>query len=112
MSDDRNMPRLTRRNLLARLGSGAAVLAAAAAATTGAALTTAEAAAGSAAQQSTPAAGTRTLTFWGHEDHPMDAAVAGFQQTHPDVNMDWQHLGDWLTKFKATLASGQGVPDL
>jgi multiple sugar transport system substrate-binding protein len=112
MSDDRNMPRLTRRNLLARLGAGAAVLAAAAAATTGAALTTAEAAAGSAAQQSTPAAGARTLTFWGHEDHPMDAAVAGFQQTHPDVTMDWQHLGDWLTKFKATLASGQGVPDL
>jgi len=111
MSDDRTMPRLTRRNLLARLGSGAAVLAAAAAATTGAALTTAEAA-GSAAQQSTPAAGARTLTFWGHEDHPMDAAVAGFQQAHPDVTMDWQHLGDWLTKFKATLASGQGVPDL
>ncbi len=42
----------------------------------------------------------------------MDAAVAGFQQKYPDVKMDWQHLGDWLTKFKVTLASGQGVPDL
>lgn len=26
--------------------------------------------------------------------------------------MNWQHLGDWLTKFKATLASGSDVPDL
>jgi lactose/L-arabinose transport system substrate-binding protein len=42
----------------------------------------------------------------------MDAAMAGFQQKYPDVKLDWQHLGDWLTKFKATLASGQGVPDL
>jgi ABC-type glycerol-3-phosphate transport system substrate-binding protein len=58
------------------------------------------------------AGGARTLTFWGHEDHPMDAAMAGFQQKNPDVKLDWQHLGDWLTKFKATLASGQGVPDL
>jgi lactose/L-arabinose transport system substrate-binding protein len=42
----------------------------------------------------------------------MDKAVPGFQKRFPNVKMDWQHLGDWLTKFKATLASGQGVPDL
>ena len=42
----------------------------------------------------------------------MDTAVAGFQKQFPNIKMDWQHLGDWLTKFKATLASGQGVPDL
>ncbi len=110
MSYDPNRQRVTRRSVLARLGSGAAVLAAAAAATTAAKPTTAAAA--TAAQPTTPAAATRTLTFWGHEDHPLDPAVAGFQQRFPDVKMDWQHLGDWLTKFKATLASGQGVPDL
>src|SRR6266851_8300471 len=69
-------------------------------------------AATTAAQPAAAAGAARTLTFWGHDDHPMDAAVAGFQQKYPDVKMDWQHLGDWLTKFKATLASGQGVPDL
>ncbi len=42
----------------------------------------------------------------------MDKAVPGFQKRFPNVKMDWQHLGDWLTKFKASLASGQGVPDL
>jgi ABC-type glycerol-3-phosphate transport system substrate-binding protein len=110
MSYDPTRQRVTRRSVLARLGSGAAVLAAAAAATTRAQSTAAAAA--TPAQQAPPAAASRTLTFWGHEDHPMDAAVAGFQQRHPDVKMDWQHLGDWLTKFKATLASGQGVPDL
>jgi ABC-type glycerol-3-phosphate transport system substrate-binding protein len=110
MSHNPDTQRVTRRSALARLGAGAAVIAAAAGASTATQLTTAAAA--GASQQATPAAGARTLTFWGHEDHPMDAAVAGFQATHPDVKMDWQHLGDWLTKFKATLASGQGVPDL
>jgi lactose/L-arabinose transport system substrate-binding protein len=88
---------------------------AAAAPTTAAAAPTAAAptvAATAAAKPTTAAAATRTLSFWGHDDHPMDAAVAGFQQKFPDVKMDWQHLGDWLTKFKVTLASGQGVPDL
>ena len=60
----------------------------------------------------TPSNATGTLSFWGHDDHPMDTAVAGFQKLFPNIKMDWQHLGDWLTKFKATLASGQGVPDL
>jgi lactose/L-arabinose transport system substrate-binding protein len=83
---------------------------AAAAPTTAAAAPTVAATA--AAKPTTAAAATRTLSFWGHDDHPMDAAVAGFQQKFPDVKMDWQHLGDWLTKFKVTLASGQGVPDL
>ncbi len=110
MSYNPDTRRVTRRSALARLGAGAAVIAAAAGASTATQLTTVAAA--GASQQATPAAGARTLSFWGHEDHPMDAAVAGFQQTHPDVKMDWQHLGDWLTKFKATLASGQGVPDL
>lgn len=54
----------------------------------------------------------QTLSFWGHQDHPMDVAQKSFAKLHPDVNLDWQHLGDWLTKFKATLASGSGVPDL
>jgi ABC-type glycerol-3-phosphate transport system substrate-binding protein len=110
MANNPDTQRVTRRSALARLGAGAAVIAAAAGASAATQLTTAAAA--GASQQATPAAGGRTLTFWGHEDHPMDAAVAGFQATHPDVKMDWQHLGDWLTKFKATLASGQGVPDL
>jgi len=60
----------------------------------------------------TPSNATGTLTFWGHDDHPMDKAVPGFQKRFPNVKMDWQHLGDWLTKFKTSLASGQGVPDL
>lgn len=60
----------------------------------------------------TPSNATGTLTFWGHDDHPMDKAMPGFQKRFPNVKLDWQHLGDWLTKFKATLASGQGVPDL
>lgn len=42
----------------------------------------------------------------------MDKAMTGFQKLYPNVKLDWQHLGDWLTKFKATLASGNGVPDL
>ena len=78
------------------------------AATTAAAAPTTAAA----ASKTTTGGAAQTLTFWGHEDHPMDAAVAGFQQKFPNVKMDMQHLGDWLTKFKATLASGQGVPDL
>jgi ABC-type glycerol-3-phosphate transport system substrate-binding protein len=85
---------------------------AAAAAPKPTAAATAAATTTTAAQPAAAAGATRTLTFWGHDDHPMDAAVAGFQQKYPDVKMDWQHLGDWLTKFKATLASGQGVPDL
>lgn len=60
----------------------------------------------------TPSNATGTLTFWGHDDHPMDTAQAGFQKLFPNVKLDWQHLGEWNTKFKATLASGQGVPDL
>jgi lactose/L-arabinose transport system substrate-binding protein len=60
----------------------------------------------------TPSPATGTLTFWGHQDHPMDRAVDGFQKRFPNIKMNWQHLGDWLTKFKATLASGQDVPDL
>ena len=68
--------------------------------------------AGTTAAQPTTSAATGTLSFWGHDDHPMDAAMAGFQQRFPNVKLDWQHLGDWLTKFKVTLASGQGVPDL
>ncbi len=64
------------------------------------------------AAKPTTSAATGTLSFWGHDDHPMDAAMAGFQQRFPNVKLDWQHLGDWLTKFKVTLASGQGVPDL
>ncbi len=42
----------------------------------------------------------------------MDAAAKGFQEKYPNVKLNWQHLGDWLTKFKATLASGTDVPDL
>ena len=97
----------------AAAGSSAAAPTAAptsAAATTAAAPTAAAAAAP--AVNPTPSNATGTLTFWGHSDHPMDKAVPGFQKRFPNVKMDWQHLGDWLTKFKATLASGQGVPDL
>ena len=50
----------------------------------------------------TPSNANGTLTFWGHDDHPMDKAVPGFQKRFPNVKMDWQHLGDWLTKFKAS----------
>jgi multiple sugar transport system substrate-binding protein len=53
-----------------------------------------------------------TLVFWGHDNHPIDNAVPGFKERYPDVTFDSQHIGDWLTKFKTTLASGQGVPDL
>lgn len=42
----------------------------------------------------------------------MDRAVPGFQKRYPQVKMNWEHLGDWLTKFKTTLASGTDVPDL
>ena len=100
----------------------AAPTTAAAKATPQAAATTAAQAAPTAASQSsaapaaaanpTPSNATGTLTFWGHEDHPMDKAVPGFQKLFPNVKMNWQHLGDWLTKFKATLASGTDVPDL
>jgi multiple sugar transport system substrate-binding protein len=53
-----------------------------------------------------------TLVFWGHDNHPIDNAVPGFKERYPDVTFDSQHIGEWLTKFKTTLASGEGVPDL
>lgn len=52
------------------------------------------------------------LTFWGHDNHPIDNAKPGFQERYPEVELDFQHIGDWLTKFRAALAAGQGVPDL
>jgi len=52
------------------------------------------------------------LVFWGHDIHPIDNLVPGYKQRQPDVQFDSQHIGEWLTKFKATLASGQDVPDL
>jgi len=85
---------------------------AAAAPTAAAATAAAPTVAATTAAKPTTSAATGTLSFWGHDDHPMDAAMAGFQQRFPNVKLDWQHLGDWLTKFKVTLASGQGVPDL
>src|SRR6185369_17935750 len=87
-----------------------ATTAAAAAATPTAAQATQPAPQAANANPSSNATG--TLTFWGHDDHPIDTAMPGFQKLFPNVKLDSQHLGDWLTKFKATLASGQGVPDL
>lgn len=52
------------------------------------------------------------LVFWGHDNHPIDNAVPGFKERNPDIEFESQHIGDWLTKFKATLASGNEVPDL
>jgi lactose/L-arabinose transport system substrate-binding protein len=91
------------------VGTPTPAQAAAANATTAPAVQPAPAASGA---NPTPSNATGTLSFWGHADHPMDTAMAGFQKLFPNVKLDWQHLGDWLTKFKATLASGQGVPDL
>jgi len=53
-----------------------------------------------------------TITFWGHENHPLDAAIPGFEAQNPNIKVKAEHLGDWLVKFKATLASGADVPDL
>jgi ABC-type glycerol-3-phosphate transport system substrate-binding protein len=52
------------------------------------------------------------LVFWGHDNHPIDNAVPGFKERYPDTEFDAQHIGEWLTKFKASLASGNEVPDL
>ena len=46
------------------------------------------------------------LVFWGHDNHPIDNAVPGFKERYPDTEFDSQHIGEWLTKFKASLASG------
>lgn len=52
------------------------------------------------------------LIFWGHDIHPIDNVVPGYKERQPDVVFESQHIGEWLTKFKATLATGQDVPDL
>jgi len=52
------------------------------------------------------------LVFWGHDNHPVDNAVPGFKERYPDTEFDSQHIGEWLPKFKAALATGNEVPDL
>lgn len=52
------------------------------------------------------------LVFWGHDNHPVDNAVPGFKERYPDTEFDSQKSGEWLTKFKAALATGNEVPDL
>jgi lactose/L-arabinose transport system substrate-binding protein len=53
-----------------------------------------------------------TITFWGHENHPVPNAIPGYEQRNPGMKVKYEALGDWLVKFKATLASGTDVPDL
>jgi lactose/L-arabinose transport system substrate-binding protein len=68
-----------------------------------------------AAVEAKPAAATKaqgTITFWGHENHPVPNAIPGYEERNPGMKVKYEALGDWLVKFKATLASGTDVPDL
>ena len=67
------------------------------------------------AVEAKPAAATKaqgTITFWGHENHPVPNAIPGYEERNPGMKVKYEALGDWLVKFKATLASGTDVPDL
>jgi ABC-type glycerol-3-phosphate transport system substrate-binding protein len=52
------------------------------------------------------------IVFWGHGNHPVPEAFPGFEAKNPGIKMKYEELGDWLVKFRATLASGTDVPDL
>jgi ABC-type glycerol-3-phosphate transport system substrate-binding protein len=52
------------------------------------------------------------LVFWGHGNHPVPNAFPGFEERNPGIKMKYEELGDWLVKFRTTLASGTDVPDL
>jgi lactose/L-arabinose transport system substrate-binding protein len=53
-----------------------------------------------------------TIVFWGHDNHPVPNAAPGFEERNPNVKFKAEALGDWLVKFRTTLASGTDVPDL
>ncbi|GEM_PF-717694 len=52
------------------------------------------------------------VIFWGHDQHPLDLAGAGFQQKYPEVKWESPHPADRGAKIKAAMAAGSGCPDL
>lgn len=59
-----------------------------------------------------PAVQKKQVIFWGHEQHPMDLAAAGFVQEHPDIEWISPHPLDHGEKITAAFAAGSGLPDL
>ena len=52
------------------------------------------------------------VTFWGHDQHPMDLAAEGFVRKYPDIKWQAPHPADRGEKIRATMAAGSGCPDL
>lgn len=54
----------------------------------------------------------RRLVFWGHDQHPIDLAGAGFVKSHPDIEWVSPHPADFGAKMQAAMAAGSDCPDL
>jgi len=57
---------------------------------------------------------TRELTVWYFDKVSMQTVIPMFEQRHPGVKVNFvaQPFGDMSKKYLATLAAGQGVPDV
>lgn len=95
---------LSRRQVLALLGSlASATLLAACSASS-------DASAGG--EVGTPDAQAKEVIFWGHEQHPLDLAAEGFVEVHPEIRWVSPHPADWVDKLQIAMASDSGCPDL
>lgn len=61
---------------------------------------------------SVPAAESRQVIFWGHDQHPMDLAAEGFVEEYPDIEWISPHPADRVERIQAAFAAGSGLPDL
>jgi lactose/L-arabinose transport system substrate-binding protein len=59
-----------------------------------------------------PEAESKELIFWGYDGHPIDLAVEGFLQEHPEIAWHSPHPADYAKKITVALATGADLPDL
>lgn len=52
------------------------------------------------------------LIFWGHDQHPLDLAATGFVERNPEIKWVSPHPADRGEKIRATMAAGDGCPDM
>jgi ABC-type glycerol-3-phosphate transport system substrate-binding protein len=52
------------------------------------------------------------LSFWGHDQHPIDLVATGFLERNPEIEWVSPHPADREQKITAAMAAGSGAPDL
>lgn len=63
-------------------------------------------------EESTPQVEIKTLTFWGHDQHPLDQVAELFIQQNPNIEWVSPHPPDRAETIVTNMAAGENLPDL